>query len=401
MIHRFFVEAKKRLNMLVQEIINRCHDLVDNVDTIQNPTLRAFVQSTATRTADACQLFTQFPRMDAIRAEGSLGHVIYVGENDTFKVLLLETLFPDGYSETDLGRVSLLKLADLTQNWLQENDLVVCRVSNFFPWRIPATYAFSNPMWIEQVLRLSKTADELLEGSHMRYLRREVRRVQKHNIQVRFSHSPEDLELFYHRMYVPTAQQRHQKRAIIMPYHYYEDLFRVGFILFLSLDGQDIAANFCKIKDGTFYFSSMGLMDGNQEWLKYEVNVALYWYGIQHAFEVGVQNANLGTSRAWVHDGVFQFKSQWYPGIHPVHYHRDQLLVRANNLSPEWQERLNQIGFITCDGNQYLRVFIDCARPSMDEARAQAAKNGLDGIQIITPGQHENYDALVLQNVAE
>jgi Acetyltransferase (GNAT) domain len=400
MKHRFSVEAKKRLNMLVQETINRCHGLMDKADAMQNLALRTFVQSAAARTADFCQLFTQIPRMDATRVEGALGHVIYVGENDADKVALLETLFPDGYTETDLGRVSLWKLPVLTQDWLQDNDLVVCRVSNFFPWRIPAVYAFANPLQVNQVARLAETVEEMLAGHPMRHARREISRMEKHKLSVRFSHSPEDLELFYHRMYAPTARHRHQKHAVVMPYHFFQELFQKGFIEFLALDGQDIVAGINKIEDGTYHFSSMGLMDGNREWLKYDVNVGLYWYGMKYAIEAGVPYANLGISNAWVSDGVFHFKTMWRTRVEPYRYIRDQLLVRANNLSPEWQERLNQIGFINRINHQYLRVYINPPASSLQELSDLAIKDGLDGIQVVRADESQNFipDGLVEQS---
>jgi hypothetical protein len=343
-----------------------------------------------------------------VRVSGDIGWLIYVGDSDAYRTTILETLFPNGYTESDMGRVLFWKLPKLVQEWSQTNDLVLCRVGGFFPWHVCAPYAFDTYPVIHQIMSLDQSPDEMLQGHSRHKLRHKVNKMLKQNFTSRISRSAEDLDFFYHRMYVPTVHERHQHRAHTTSHQLFEEVLKSGFLLFISLDGVEIAGCLCDIKYNIFTFYDMGLLNGDESWLKRDVNIALYWHRIQYAFNTGAKAINLGLTKSWVNDGIFQFKSQWNTKVSRDPYRvardsylREKLLFRAQTLPDRWRERLNSIGFITRHGDQYLRVFIDRVDPSVEEAHAQAIKDGLDGIQIITPGQHEDYGALVLQEVAE
>lgn len=400
MLSRLYYAMKLKIDNLADRVIHRSEIILENSAHIRNTTLRQVIRTTAITTANICKFIQQFPRLDAAKVVGSMGSVICVGEKDEFTVGVLETLFPEGYEETDLGRIPLWNLSNLTQDWLKDVDLVVYRVSQFFPWRIPAAYSFSCPLRVWQVLPLDKPIEELLAGSNSskRSLRTKVNRTLKQNFTYKISHSPKDLDRFYHQMLVPTTQQRHQHRAIIEPYSYYEEMFKSSFLMFLSLDGEEVAATLCSAKNGVFHYKCIGNPDGNVELMKHDVNTAMYWYMIQHAFDLGMQQMNFEGSFAWVTDGVFKYKRRWGAEVHSDPGEHDQLLFRAQNLSAEWREHLNTIGFIACGGDKYLRIFIDRITPSIERPVEAAMKEGLDGIQVVAPGHSHSQVNQILQS---
>jgi len=100
-------------------------------------------------------------------------------------------------------------------------------------------------------------------------------------------------------------------------------------------------------------------------------------------------------SVAWISNGVFYHKQQWGARPQADPYAHEQLLFRADRLSPEWRHKLNKIGFITVAKNRYFQVCIANSEPEYSDAAAvsSALKHGLEGIFKIEEGQAHIYDA--------
>jgi hypothetical protein len=126
------------------------------------------------------------------------------------------------------------------------------------------------------------------------------------------------------------------------------------------------------------------------------VGAAIYWRSIKWAIEQGFKEFNFMGSNAWESDGVFRTKNKWRPKIVDDPWEHSKLIFAANHLSAEWQDHLNQIGFLTCVGGQYLRVYIDTLSPpdtpaDIEAKKEQALKSGLSGIQVVGRGYIGNY----------
>ena len=354
---------------------------------INNQTVRTTVE-TVTSTKQNIQRFMELlPDIKVSRIEGDRGTLIYVGDDGPTKQQILQAVFPHRFEETGMERVNVWQLPQFQQKWLDENDIVLYRVSRFFPFHLPAAYAFDNPLSVQQVVPLGASVDEMLAGGSNKRLRKEISRMRKQNFTVRSSQTLEDLDFFYHKMYVPTLQARYDDRGEHYPYEFIQQILENGFLSFLSLDDEVVMGTLYRIRGKVLYTNFTGLMDGNTGLLKHDINVAQNWFDMNHAIERGMEVLNWMSSNAWASDGVFYFKQRWGAQVQPNTYQSEKLLFRANTLSAKWRDRLNNIGFITQQGKQFLRVYIDEAVPSIEEARTQAEKHGLNGIHVLSPQQ--------------
>ncbi len=392
MLRRFYWAAKAAFNTPLRWVVNRAEWLDELANEMQHPALRRAVQGSARKLGDIGHFLIQLPRLDVVRVTGEPGSVIYVGDADTYKLSLLKALFNNQYEEEFLGRVALWKLPARTHQWLTQTDLVIIRVSRFYPWRIRTTYAFNNALRVYQMVPLDKAPEEMLAGSSRKRLREHVNRINRANITTRPSRSDKDLEFFYHRMYAPTMLTRHTERAVVAPYAALERVYKTGFLWFLVLDGQDVAASLCYMsRDGRLFTGAyLGYLDGKTERLKQDLGVALYWHSMLKAREQGATTMNIMESVAWVTNGVYSHKQKWGARPHPDPYNHQQLLFRANHLCDAWRVQLNNIGFLTCENGNYMRVYVDESETSAGTLAEDAVRHGLDGIQIVTANGRTN-----------
>jgi hypothetical protein len=385
--------------------IDRAIDWTDTISTrsysIQSPIISKNVRLVSQTLGDYGRVVTDFPRLDVFEVTGSQGCVIYIGHKSSSQVALMRTLFPGGYRENPQGRVALWQLSLCTQQWLQNADLVVCKVSRKFPVEPEVPYSFYNPIKIRQTLTIDKPLDELLESIGEREIRRDIQRnirqVQDANFTYRFSHSIADFDHFYHAMYLPTIKDRFGEAANVTAY---EGLLKYGMnkggLLLLMLEGQAVAGSLMYIQNRTCFMLVGGILNNDSDLVKQGVNTAFYWYGIQWAISEGARSINFGATNAWQSDGVFYAKRRWGAKVVSYLLEHSNFLFLANKISPEWRAQLNKTGFLTGVKDKYLQVSIDSPSqpytPSeIEKQKKQARNRGLDGIQIVTQGKKQNY----------
>jgi regulator of replication initiation timing len=340
---------------------------------------------------DFTLFFLQFPRLEVTRIASDAGSIIYVGNQDSYMNTLLRVLFPEGYDQTSLERIAVWKLPKETNNWLQNDDLVLTKTSRIFPWHPKTKYSFTNAVSVYQILSLEKPFDELFSGGENKRLRHQIQRMLRENYQYRISHDEADLHYFYDQIYVPTAHKRHGERAIIMSYDAIKELFQNGFLVCLSLDNQIVSIDLCVLKDSMVHDLLGGVLDGDEKWMERAVGIAAYYYVIKTANDLGAKSVNFLASFACVSDGIFQVKQRWGSRVHPFPHVNSTLRIHANQITDLWRTRVNEIGFITSHEERFLRVYLDSPDLLIEDGVRLARKNGLDGIQVVDEKGRQNY----------
>lgn len=384
-------KLRTRVYLWLEAIQSWSHSLDQRVESVRQPALQRLLKRLALETGNVALFLLQFPRLDVTLLTGEAGRIVYVGEADGFMLTLAQNLFPDGYEKISLGRIEVWKLPRQTHHWLNEYDLVLNKVSQFFPWQPRTNYTFANPVSVYQVLPLDKPFDELLAGGENRRLRKETHRMRRENFTCTISHEEADLRYFYERIYLPTAYKRYGEKASVMPYDAVKDLFQQGFLVCLWLDNQVVSMDICTFKDGVVHDMLGGILDGDSCWMERDAGIAAYWYVIKTAYDLGAKLVNFKVSLAWISDGVFHFKQRWGCHVVPYPHMNSMLLVHANQLTDVWRTRLNEIGFITRQAAQCLLVQIDSPNTTIESVIAEARKNGLDGVQLIRARCSQNF----------
>jgi len=322
------------------------------------------------------------------RLSGPDWSVIYVGEGDSVNELRY-ALFTEPASVTELERIPLWQVPRVVQRFLGEGFLVVSEINRLIPWQPQAKYAFVSPPVVRQVLDVTQPPDALYAGLK-KELRRHIRRVQTQGFIYEPSQRPEDFDLFYHHMYLPFIQKRYGELATITSYRLARRYFDQGELIFVRQDGQRIGGTLVRYTRETYIALLSGVCEEHVHQMRQGISLAMYWFDICRAWELGLRQVDLGRSRSRTSDGVFAFKRQW--GAHPVPV--EELHVKrwflADQISPNLGRYLNSQGFLAEREGKFWQVVFRTDQGCLSEAdchrlEQRVRASGLAGLMVLDP----------------
>ncbi len=133
----------------------------------------------------------------------------------------------------------------------------------------------------------------------------------KRGLACRISRSAEDFDHFYLRMYLPHARARFAELAYLASRDTLRSSFEQGFLLMVEQQGRAIAAALCDVRGDTLVFSKSGVLDGDPSHLRAGAEVAIYYFMIRYALQLGLRELDCGRGQPFLSDGVVQHKSLW------------------------------------------------------------------------------------------
>jgi hypothetical protein len=177
---------------------------------------------------------------------------------------------------------------------------------------------FLIPIWVFGEANLPY--DEGVSGKTRRELQRRIRR---HSFTLEVTRSVEQFDDFYHNMYVPYVAQNYGKCAKVASYESLYGVFQHSDLMLIRNQEQTIGGMLTLCDNGVSFLWALGIRDGNREYVKNGAASVLYHFCLQYLHEKGHKKVLLGWSRAFLHDGVLQFKkslSQRIIGSYPNGY---------------------------------------------------------------------------------
>jgi hypothetical protein len=151
----------------------------------------------------------------------------------------------------------------------------------------------------------------------------------KFGLDYRISHSMEDFDLFYDRMYVPHIRRRYGLLADIDDREDMRRVFGSGLLLFVLSDGKPVAGALSVVSNNQLMFRRTGVLDGDESHVRGGAQTALYYFQLRHAVDQGFDALDTMKSAPFLNDGVFLHKADW--GARSV---RDEEAERAVFLVP-------------------------------------------------------------------
>jgi hypothetical protein len=254
-----------------------------------------------------------------------------------------------------------------------------------------APIRFSVPSWINQVVTIPDSPRGHLKGNERKALRRKVAQFEKAGFSYLFTQSREDFDHFYFRMYRPFVSARHGEFSWIWPYPKQYETFSAKEGLVQIVDnGRPVAGVISRISGDTCVNFDGGVLDGDAELVSRGIDVYKNWCTMEWAHSRGARKLNLGGTRPFTSDGVFEFKRRW--GARVVQELRPYSVFTflAKQLPPALRRRINEVGLI-CempDGVMDAVVVTDAVSPQQLEVAAQVAmarKNRLSGVLFVAP----------------
>jgi hypothetical protein len=246
---------------------------------------------------------------------------------------------------------------------------------------------FTVPEWVEQIISLPNSVEELRPKKSKGYY---IKKCVKEEYIAKISHSESDLQSFYHDIYVPYVQSRFEQHVLLTPYEQMKKYFYNGGLVLVCKDDEQVGGVVFYISNEVLVQMELGIkFKGSNSW-QHAGSSLLYWYCILHAYEQGVKEFNMGGTRAWHSDGVFQYKNHWGGVVTRRSRIYNEWTFVINKLSDDLVHRINKIGFLSEISNAMYCVHLsdDC-----DELREdinstfseEVSKLGLAGCVLVSP----------------
>ena len=273
------------------------------------------------------------------------------------KTYLAGLAFSGAYSESLLGKEWIWNLRRVTKQKLA--DIVV--VTNAGPWLyryLSDGKEFYVPNWVQGEIVFSEALARMKTSSH---LKSDLRRIRKNDFKFELTKSPSKFDEFYNTMYVPYITKAYGRTAHLMSYERMKELERQSELMLVTRYGEPLAGQILVYEHDRVRCWSIGVKDGNHDYVKMGAQAALYWYEIQYLSDRGYKAMHVGVSRAFLRDGVLQFKNKW--GMNILRPTRKGLLLKPLRNSEGAMSFLENNPFIEYKDEKYVGIAFseDCA----------------------------------------
>jgi hypothetical protein len=388
---RIAIRIKKWINFLLDRISSLCNFLII-WSGVFPAVIRDAIRGFAYFLGNLALFVEGIPRMDAYWLKGKEWTIVFVGYPIGFKTVL--NLFFENQEVTTqiLERVFVWRLPKQTKVWLSAGaDLVICELSQTFPWKPSAAYSFSGPDWVMQVLDLPASPEDLLVGRRIHGPRRRIRQAEKMGFGHRFTRSLDDFHYFYSEMYLPFIRARHGEQASICPMSdQLRRWFKLGGLVLVTQNDQPVAGTLVIRTGKLCHGIEMGVLHNDAELFNLGVIALIQWSTILWSHSQGAKQLNLGGSHAWCSNGSFDFKAQW--GARVVKWDKPTLhwYFHSNHLPASLLAKLNQIGYISEHQGKFYYTYIPTeASENLEEKLLEASMHGLSGVALVQDGSTE------------
>ena len=218
-------------------------------------------------------------------------------------------------------------------------------------------------------------------------LESDLRKVRKFQYEFTATRDPKDLEHFFNSMYLPLIKNSHGEGALIRSFdEQLETLRSGGELLFTLRDGEPVAGSLITYAGGTARARTFGVKDAKYELLRDGVTAANYFGKIRHVNSKGYSTLHLGTCRAFLTDGVLNYKKKF--GLRLIGHDRNGHFLRILQPSSCVKAFLENNPFIYLkDGELWGSVFEGSNELNSPELETRVSKlqiTGLRGMDIFS-----------------
>lgn len=314
------------------------------------------------------------------RDSGDALHVVYAGD-ETNKNYIANLFSPDGLTESYLGKKWLWDLWRLQRQPDPRAPLFITELrKELRSWcGLQGLYA---PVWVEGAIWFEDIARQMKASEHVKS---DLRRIRKNGLGYEVTRGTEAITDFYHRMYRPHTWRAHGNEAV--PHSLETMLSKAprSDLLLITRDGQILAGEMIVYEPEGPHFWCSGVVDGNQDYVKAGALAALYYYRYVYLSEKGYDKVYVGASRAFLRDGVFQYKKKW--GMRVVGGRDSGFLVSAPRSGNGERAFLKNNPFIYDTGAELrAAMFVDTLAPAdmeqLPELYRRHCVPGLAGLDI-------------------
>jgi len=232
--------------------------------------------------------------------------ILYAGteENRHFLTMLA---FDSSFTEKYIGKAWLWNIPKILKEKVHHDSIVIAEVPKTFRKSFNKRNYLYIPSWVDgEVDAFSAIkSDSLLT---------DLRRIKKNKLSFEVTNDLNQFHNFYYNMHLPYITEAFGKRAVIFSYDFMKREFgKDGLyndLLLVKKEEEYIAGMLMGYSKRGIYLYPLGVKDGNFDYVKEGAIGALFYFPLLYSKEKGYQKVNFGLTRAFLKDGVFQFKKK-------------------------------------------------------------------------------------------
>jgi hypothetical protein len=241
--------------------------------------------------------------------------------------------------------------------------------------------SFLIPTWINQTMDLSIDLDSWI--SKDRTLAHDRRKIKKYSLYPVITKDIDCFNRFYHDMYLPYMMKRFGNEASISEYALLKQLMEKGELLLVNQGEESIAGMLITYENEVPRLLVLGIKNADSNYMNQGAGGAAYQFAMQHIKEKGYVSLSLGSTRAFLKDGVLQHKEKW--GVMVSNSKNKVFQLCSRSLNPAVRNFLINNPFICVRASDLTEtVFINDKRIlDTDEIEDLYKKYQLSGVKTL------------------
>lgn len=269
--------------------------------------------------------------------------VLYIGR-ELNKNYVAHLAYGDEHREDHQGKIWVWTIPRLTARH-RDVDLVIYEDDGGELKPFERRSDFNVPCWVNSEIDLPLD-ESRIKGKES--LRSDIRNIRKHGYEYEITRDEQKYRLFYDTMYVPYIIAAHGDRAALMSLDEMIKSIASTDLLLIRRGPEYLAGEVLIYAHGGVRAWSLGVKDGDYRYVREGALGALYYFKMQYLAGQGFTRLNAGASRAFLEDGVLQYKMKW--GARLTSPRQGSLLLQIVTRSPALISFLKNNPFIDRKG---------------------------------------------------
>lgn len=230
---------------------------------------------------------------------------VYAGYSAIKRNYYTRMVLDNNQNETYIGRLMFWQLKRLIKS--SNLDLVISEISRISLNHFQTNGGYIIPEWVEMRINIDRPFDELCRESVSEFAR-VARRIRKYNLSYEMLSDDESFNYFYNRMYLPYISKRHGEEALIEDLNIFWKSSPSPILIFIRENGIVVGGSLIKKNGDTLKGIRLGLLDGNDEYMRHGVIGAIYYFCVIEGQKMGCNYLDIGGSRPFLNDGLTKYK---------------------------------------------------------------------------------------------
>jgi hypothetical protein len=234
--------------------------------------------------------------------------IAYVGYSSIKKAYFIGFFLNQNIRHSFLGRRPFWKVPDLIKSY--NLDIVISEISPIALKHFQEYNGFIIPEWITMKIYIDCPIGEVCKksASHFSDV---LRLIRKYNLTYEILSDKESFNYFNEKLYLPYITKRHGEEAWIEDLSITWNQSPTPLLIAVKEDGVIVGESLIRKSGDSLRLMRLGLLDGNDDYLRHGVIGALYYFSILEGQKSGCRYIDLGGTRPFLTDGLTKFKSRF------------------------------------------------------------------------------------------